>query len=88
MYQVARSVNEINIVHLHGFEANSPYAKRFMTEARNCYHTKKEAREHLKERVYKLLDIKQKEIERLEKRVKILKGEMEILQSSAESPLL
>lgn len=34
MYQVARSVNEINIVHLHGFEANSPYAKRFMTEAR------------------------------------------------------
>ena len=51
-----------------------------MTEAHNCYHTKKEAREHLKERVYKSLDIKQKEIKRFEKRVKVLKGEMEILQ--------
>lgn len=80
MYRVARSVNEIDIVHLHGFEANSPYAKRFMTEAHNCYHTKKEAKEHLKERVYKSLDIKQKEIERFEKRVKVLKDEMEILQ--------
>lgn len=80
MYRVARSVNEIDIVHLHGFEANSPYEKRFMTEASNCYYIKKEAREHLKERLYKSLDNKQKGIKRFEKRVKALKGEMEILQ--------
>ncbi|HHT96361.1 MAG TPA: hypothetical protein GXZ90_00475 [Clostridiales bacterium] len=80
MYRVARSVNEIDMVHLHGFEANSPYAKRFMTEAHNCYHTKRGAREHLKERVYKSLDIKQKEIKRFEKRVRVLKDEMKMLQ--------
>lgn len=80
MYRVARRVNEIEIVHLHGFEANSLYAKSWMTEAHNCYHTKKEAREHLKKRVYKSLNTKQKEIERLEKKVNDIQDEIEILQ--------
>lgn len=68
MYQVARRVNEIDIVHLHGFEANSPYAKSFMTEAHNCYHTKKEAREHLKKEYINHLTLNKRKSKDLRKK--------------------
>ena len=46
MYRVARNANEIDIVHLYGFEANSSYSKKYMAEFHNCYHTKKEGRKN------------------------------------------
>lgn len=48
MYQVARNVNKIDIVELYNFEANSDYAKKYMIESHNCYHTLDEAKEHVK----------------------------------------
>ncbi|HHT98049.1 MAG TPA: hypothetical protein GXZ90_09185 [Clostridiales bacterium] len=80
MYRVARNANEIDIVRLYGFEANSTYAKRFMYEANNCYKTKEEAKNHLKQRVQRSIEIKEEEINRLTIKTNNVEYEIKELQ--------
>lgn len=80
MYRVARNANEIDIVRLYGFEANSTYAKRFMYEANNCYKTKEEAKNHLKQRIQRLIEIKEEEINRLTIKTNNVEYEIKELQ--------
>lgn len=87
MYRVSITSNEINVVQLHGFEANSPYAKHNMNEAQNCYHSKNEAKEHLAQRMYRIIDLKQKECNELKKKVNIIENEMKILQEECSRVL-
>lgn len=80
MYRVARNANEIDIVRLYGFEANSSYSKKYMAESHNCYHTKEEAKNHLKQRIQRSIEIKEEEINRLTIKTNNVEYEIKELQ--------